>query len=245
MKPTFFIILILILTSCSNGDKKDVSLIDSSFQEVSITKRQTSIDTIKQQDSIKIIKSPYTDTVLLKVKVYEKDWWEDIYLVLNDRKTTHLPVALTSQSVLSAKFVDLKVHNSIFFEVYEITHQGNGYYNLFEFKNGLLKNILNIRAVDRNQEGYGVTADSAFIFKDDVLISEYLDLNGDGYQDIRFKGIGYVICGDMITDEEKLTLKDPILLERQFLWDNQTHKFVELIKKRKGFWYYDKYGVDY
>jgi len=135
--------------------------------------------------------------------------------------------------------------NTVFFEVFDITHQGNGYYRLFEYANDTIIEILSARAVDGHHEGFGITCDSAFIIENNRLQSEYVDLNGDNFLDLKLSGIGYIIVGDLNPEEEKKTLKSPIQLERQFIWNNQTRKFEELINKRKGFWHYDKYGVEY
>jgi hypothetical protein len=239
---------VFIMASCNQIDKtkpsSQKSLGDSSMAKSTIAKTPPN-DTIQKTNYIEVINSPYTDTVTLEIRVEKKDWFETIYLAQKNKKIPKILIPISSQSILYAEFVDLKIRNAVFFEVYEITHQGNGYYNLFEYKNGLLKNILDIRAVDMSQEGFGIEADSSFIMKDDRLNSEYLDLNQDGYLDIKFSGIGYILKGDKISHEEKANLKNPIELERQFIWNNKTNKFQELMKKRKGFWYYDKYGIEY
>lgn len=195
-------------------------------------------------ESSEIIDAPFCSNFQLKTKVYEKDWWEDIFLVIKNQNK-ELIIPKTSQSVLHAEFVDLHPLKSIFFEIYEITHQGNGYYNLFTYTNDTLINILSVRAVDRNQERIGITSDSSFVMKNDRLQSDYLDLNGDNYLDLKLSGIGYVLEGDLVKDTNKLTSKNPIQLERQFLWNTDTHAFEELIDRRKGFWYYEQHEIDY
>lgn len=249
MKVAIIIWGIFIIASCNQIDKIDSNsknlLRDSLTSKDTISKAANAKDTIQKTNYIEVINCPYTDTVTLEIRVQEKDWFETIYLVQKNKKVPEILIPISSQSVLYASFVDLKMKNAIFFEVYEITHQGNGAYNLFKYKNGLLRKILDVQAVDRSQEGFGITADSAFFMKDDRLNSEYLDLNEDGCLDIKFSGIGYVTKGDIVSDEEKANLKNPIPLERQFIWNKKKKKFQELIEKRKGFWYYDKYQIEY
>ena len=198
---------------------------------------------------IEIIPNPNTDTIWLEIEVQAKDWWEDIYLVRKSgrgkERIFEKPIPLTTQSILFASFVNIQFNKAIFFEVYDITHQGNGYYNLFEYKEGILKLLLKLRAVDRHQEQIGINSDSSFIIKGDRLESEYIDINKDGYKDIRLTGIGYVIQGAVISEREKSSLRNPINLERFFIWNEEESRFKELVSERKGFWYYDEHEIEY
>lgn len=250
LKIDYAVILIwmLIIASCSQADKQD--MVSTAPWEDDLLLNDTiastsSMDNLQRLDTVEIIRTPHTDKVHLEIRSIQKNWFEDIFLVPGNKSESEVPVPLTSQSVLHAGFVDLQKNNAVFFEVYDITHMGNGFYNLFEYKNGQLRNVLTVRAVDRHQEGIGLTADSSFIIQNDRLDSEYSDLNGDGFLDVTLSGIGYVVKGDIIGDEEKLELKNPIRLERQFVWNRRKDKFEEAVEKKVGFWYYDKYGIEY
>lgn len=186
------------------------------------------------------IKSPYTDTILLENYITKKRWFESLYLLRKRDSVTEriFEEPISEGTTIHAQFIDLKRGRSVFFEVFDMTHQGNGYYTLYEYKKGVSKKILEIRAVDRHEERQGITADSCFVMENDRLFSEYVDLNKDGYLDIKFSGTGLVFT--------EATRKDtkPFVLERQFVWNNSRKRFEEVMSKRKGFWYFGKFEID-
>lgn len=247
MKTINYILIILLAISCkrltsetSTKSKNYTPLLDSITENTIEEKIEEEAKQEIDYESIEIINSPFTNKFELQLKSIEKDWWEDLFLIVKEKDSLNVYVPVTSQSILYASFISIENLNSTFFEVFDITHMGNGYYNLFEYTKDTLVNLINVRAVDRHQEGGGINEDSSYIIKNDRLISEYIDLNGDKLVDIKLSGTGYLVrSGNVISDKEKLHLKNPIKLERQFYWNNQTNKFEEQLDKKKGVWFDD------
>jgi hypothetical protein len=135
-------------------------------------------------------------SLFINIIVWEKDWWEELSIA----KTTNQKIAWEvranliqeEQSIRSVRQIKIKGLPGIFIEVYGETHMGNGSYYLFELKNRRLLLKANTRSVDRGYEGStSLPGDGRLyntVFKNEQLVSTYIDINKDGISDIVFKG---------------------------------------------------------
>lgn len=185
------------------------------------------------------------DSCLLRLKTLEKDWWEELIFLDYRTDSVEYAVPTTGQSIESFAFVNLGQESASFFEVYDMTHQGNGYYYLYEYNGDSLKQYLKLRAVDRNYDCLGVTSDTSFIIQGGKLKAHYADLNDDGYTDIEFTGAAYLVVGDIPEDDSPGNIVESYELYRCFMWDTELDEYYELLDQMKGFQFYEMYEIDF
>ncbi|MGB4773676.1 MAG: hypothetical protein WBP45_00755 [Daejeonella sp.] len=233
---------ILFLLACNNTSEKVKTVADSSKIT---TNNPISIELkrfFQKKDSttkvIQIFESKDDSTILSAIYSREPDWWEKLSIVKSDGKRVlweadfeSLPV---EQSIRSVKQIRLKGFSNLFFEVYGQTHQGNGFYYLYELKNKKMILKVSTRAVDQNRDGLFVIKGStdcySRIFKDDILKSTYKDINGDEVTDILLTGTIQILSDDR---EEKLIKMYPA--QKSLVYNQLLKMYVEDTSKRKGF----------
>jgi hypothetical protein len=193
-----------------------------------------------RQDSrmkdVTIIKCNTDPNLFITILVREKDWWEDIQVVnfsnghiLWTAKFDTLP---SSQSILSARQISLKGIALPLIEVFDVTHQGNGYYYLYELKGKQARLITQTRAVDWNfDEGleFNHKVDCSIIYKGGKLTPIYRDVNNDGITDIILKGTIQIFESDW-----KTKLKE-YPAQKVLVYNITKKRFIEDLKQRKGF----------
>ena len=172
---------------------------------------------------------------------YQKDWWEDFSVGRyknGEIKWLELEgwpeKAYMENSILSAKWLNLKGITTPILEIYGITHMGNGDIYLFKVSGNKYSLIFATRAVsgfwstgnspsqDLKKYGY---ANCQKTFKDDKLTATYQDLNTDGISDLILTGATEVICddkvvADIVPIEEKFILNpDAVcLVDKYFIF---------------------------
>src|SRR5690606_2068364 len=95
----------MILPSCIQQDKQSFSLKATSSDDGllfkdTITSESSPIDNIHNPDTIEIINSPYTDSVHLEIRITQKDWFEEIFLIRKNLKMTALPTPCPFKSII-------------------------------------------------------------------------------------------------------------------------------------------------
>lgn len=147
----------------------------------------------------------YDGSVFLAIIESQKDWWEDLEvgrLVNGSIKWLEIENPPTENSILSARFVNLKGFDSPILEVYGETHMGNGNLYLYKVDSDKLSLIFKTYAVDEyynhrwapenyKKYGYGTCSE---IYRGGKLLASYNDLNNDGVSDIVLTGITDIIC---------------------------------------------------
>lgn len=189
----------------------------------------------KQLRDVQIIKCKDDSTLFIAIMVTEKDWWENLYLgrcqngkLTDTIKIDSLP---SSQSIYAAKQVTLEGIDKPLIEVFDVTHQGNGYYYLYEITGNKARLIALTRAVDWNFDGgymYNNKYCSA-IYKSGTLKPEYADINKDGFTDIILKGTIQVF------DSDDKTILKQYPAKKVLLYNSKKGRFIEDLKLRKGF----------
>ena len=152
----------------------------------------------------------YDSQLFFAIIENQKDWWEyfDIGKIGKHDKVTWLEIeswpegVYMQNSILSARWVELKGFNEPILEVYGITHMGNGSIYLFRVKQDTYDLIFSTFAVDRHYEAhwepenykkysYGTCSE---VFQNDKLAVDYSDVNHDGVSDITLSGIMELSC---------------------------------------------------
>lgn len=179
------------------------------------------------QNEIEDIESfPYDSSLFATIVEYEKDWWEDFEIGQYKNGEVKLlklegwpEKAYIENSILSAKWVNLKGMIAPILEVYGITHMGNGNMYLFKVSENKYSLIFATRAVsgfwptgnspsqDLKKYGY---ANCQETFKNGKLIATYQDLNTDGISDLILTGATEVICDDKF-------VVDTVPIEEKFI----------------------------
>ena len=206
------------------------------FSTNSQTLRQVVLGQDLSLKDVTIIKFSADPNLFITILVREKDWWEDIQIVnfsnghiLWTAKFDTLP---SSQSILSARQISLKGIAFPLIEVFDVTHQGNGYYYLYELKEKKAILITQTRAVDWSFD-MGLEINHKFnysiIYKGGKLTTFYKDVNNDGVTDIILKGTIQVFESDW-----KTKLKE-YPAQKVLVYSTTKKRFIEDLKQRKGF----------
>jgi hypothetical protein len=206
------------------------------FEGNSQTLRQT---LLRQDSSLKdviVIKCKTKADLFITILVKQKDWWEDIELVSFSKGhilwTAKFDTLPSSQSILSARQISLKGISLPLIEVFDVTHQGNGYYYLYEIKGKHARLITQTRAVDWNFEEaleFNHKFNCSIIYKGGKLTPFYRDVNNDGITDIILKGTIQIFESDW-----KTKLKE-YPAQKVLIFNKAKKKFVEDLRQRKGF----------
>ena len=154
--------------------------------------------------------------VLLIIDEDEPGWWEEAYLITPDT-TLWLPVS--SQSILSVQFVHISDEQTIYIELFDITHMGNGFYYLFAYSGKTLTLLLTTRAVDRQMENMGNEIDSSLILKNDKLDCIYIKNNTSPLPDILLTGAAQLTIG---ADDH---VAKTITIQKQFAYNLTTKTY--------------------
>lgn len=118
------------------------------------------------------------------------------------------------------------------FEIFDHTHQGNGFYYLYKLDGKKLTKIAETRAVDRCFDGnltIGHRYECSIVYKNDQLIPIYKDLNNDGYADVILKGTIQIFA------EDDKTLLRQYPAQKVLLYNHSKGRFIEDLTQRKGF----------
>lgn len=148
----------------------------------------------------------YDESFFLAIVAWETDWWENLrFGRFQDGTIKWLEIENppTEQSILSARFVELKGFHDPILEVYGETHMGNGDLYLYKINGSKVTLLQDIKgAVDGyydgiwnpdnySKYGYGTCGE---VYEGDKLLASYKDLNNDGLSDIVLTGITDIIC---------------------------------------------------
>ncbi len=149
---------------------------------------------------------------------YQTDWWGyftcvgviDGMIVWEARPREEQEP--DEQSILSASSPSHVKWKCPLIEVYGQTHQGNGDFYLYEFKNRSLTLLLKTRAVDRNDS-------EGRILRGGRLTASYEDLNHDGLSDV-------VLHGYLSESEtDPFSMSRPV--RKVFVWDVDRNALIE------------------
>ena len=207
-----------------------------SVESYSQTLKQILLNKNPDIKDVEITKCKASQDLFIAILIREEDWWEDIAIVKFSngkmRWLASFDTLPSSQSILSAKQISLKgIHNPVF-EVFDVTHQGNGYYYLYELKGQNAKLLIQTRGVDRNFENsteFKHNVDCSIIYKNDQLTPTYKDINKDGIDDVILKGVVQVFASDQNTKLAEYSV------QKVFIYDRIFNKYIEDMKQRKGF----------
>lgn len=193
-----------------------------------------------KQDSnlkdIRLIPCKCDPDLFIALLITELHWWEEIKIVKFKKGrivwTAEFDTIPSSQAILSARQISLKGITYPLFEVFDHTHQGNGYYYLYELRGKKAVEVAQTRAVDWGMDGsldFGTHSECSITFKNDSLTPIYKDVNKDGYTDIILKGTIQIVA-----DDWKTILKQ-YPAQKVFVYNKEKKRFIEDLKKRKGF----------
>ena len=204
-----------------------------SFNASSQTLRQVLLKQYPKLEAIQIISCKSEPDLFIIILVRQDDWWEDIRVVkfkngkiLHTLKFDTLP---TSPAILSARQISLIGFYNPLIEVFDITHNGNGFYYLYELQGQKLKLIASTIAVDYHDDGSLEIENHKYcsrLFKDGKLKPTYLDINKDGIVDIKLTG-EIEITGNNYSTK--------YFAKKVLKYDKIKRKFVEDLKLREGF----------
>lgn len=194
---------------------------------------------LQQDSSLKdviVTKCKADPHLYITILVREKDWWEDLKLIKFEKGsilwTAKFDILPSSQSIHSARQIYLKGIAFPLIEVYDVTHQGNGYYYLYQLRGKQAQLIAQTRAVDWNfDEGFDFNKkpNCSITYKNGQLTPTYKDVNNDGIADIVLKGTIQIFDRDW-----KTKLKE-YPAQKVLVYNKSTNQFIEDLKKRKGF----------
>ncbi len=182
----------------------------------------------EDQGEIEDIKTiPYDKSLFATIIEYQKDWWEDFEIgQYKNGEVRWLKLegwpekAYMENSILSAKWINLKGMTVPILEVYGVTHMGNGDMYLFKVSGNKYSLIFATRAVsgfwptgnspsqDLKKYGY---ANCQETFKNGKLVATYEDLNADGISDLILTGVTEVICDDKVV-ADTVPIKEKFIL---------------------------------
>lgn len=207
------------------------------------------LDSFNQEQQLQMqgieIKSYKDDSPLfLAIIGWDKDWWEELRIGSSKDgaiKWFEMKDLPDEQSILEAKFLNLKGFDNPIVEVYGETHRGHGALYLYEIKDGQLKLLLRTQAIDFNNDtrwapdnyekyGYGNCGE---IFAGGRLLSDYEDLNKDGIPDVVLSGTEEIICEKELGEgssgrEGGAGIKvAEIRIKKIFLWNKNENGYFE------------------
>jgi hypothetical protein len=181
--------------------------------------------TVKKWD---IQKSKFQKNLYFVRGTWEPHWWESLWVIKYQPNkkidTLRFSDKVDEQSIYSFRELQIQGITHPCLEIFGQTHQGNGFYYLFEIKESIVQLIALTRAVDFNDGPPGP-------IKNHRLKVQYIDQNGDNIADIRLTG--------QATAGERLV--------KVLIYNQKKKKFIENKKYRKGkdFWgYFDRGGGD-
>ncbi len=184
--------------------------------------------TQEDQDETEDIETVLYDKSLFATIIeYQKDWWEDFEIgQYKNGEVKWLKLegwpekAYMENSILSAKWINLKGMTAPILEVYGTTHMGNGNMYLFKVSGNKYSLIFSTRAVsgfwptgnspsqDFKKYGY---ANCQETFKNRKLEATYEDLNADGISDLILMGATEVVCDDGVV-VDTIPIKEKFIL---------------------------------
>jgi hypothetical protein len=130
------------------------------------------------------------------------------------------------QSFIRARAVRLRGVTGPLVEVFGMTHMGNGNYYLFQLRGRELRLTLKTFAVDTHWPDNN-------LIQGEHLRPQYLDLNGDGYDDVALTGVVQKFGRD--PDADPAPPYQAIPCQKIFHWNPQRERFVEDKSRRFGF----------
>ena len=203
------------------------------FTANSQTLRQVFLRHDSNLTDVTVIKCNADPNLFITILVREKDWWEDIQVVnfsnghiLWTAKFDTLP---SSQSILSARQISLKGIELPLIEVFDVTHQGNGYYYLYELKGKQARLITQTRAVDWNFDmglEFKHKFDCSIIYKGGKLTPIYKDVNNDGVTDMILKGTIQIFESDWKTKLKEYSA------QKVLVYSMTKKKFIEVSRPK-------------
>ena len=160
------------------------------------------------------------------------DWWEIINIVrFSNHKikwTAKFNNPPTSQTIHTATQISLPGFKNPLIEIFDVTHNGNGFHYLYELNGRNLIQLVSTIAIDDHDDGaieINHQICSRFI-KDGGLKPIYKDLNNDGFTDIKLKGTILINCDDFKKEHPA---------QKIFIYDKTKNEFIESLKLRTGF----------
>ena len=155
---------------------------------------------------------------------YQDEWWGFFGVYQRSwgfvRWQARLQFDIGEQSVHQVRALELPGFHGPIFEVFGMTHMGNGCLYLCELQGKDLVLLLQTKAVD-SHGNFHVTQ-----IQDGILIPEYRDVNGDGVADLILTGT----IEEWDNEEDILLACSPC--RQVFLWDGRRQKFVEDLTQR-------------
>ncbi len=162
------------------------------------------------------------------------DWWETLAIVKYKNGKIlwqgHFDSVPVEQSIRSARQITLKGLINPLIEVYGETHQGNGFFYLYELNARTERLLIMTRAVDDNLDG-AVEVNGQYydkLFKGGILKPTYKDLNQDGITDVRLTGTIQICLGEEHIYKQYTG-------QKVFIYSKGKKEFVEDLKQRRGF----------
>ena len=197
----------------------------------------------KIQDTNIIIESYKNNpSLVLGVIEWDKDWWEDLRVgIVRDRSVEWLEIEEppTEQSILSARFVQVKGFSNPIIEIYGQTHMGHGNIYIYEVEDNKIRSIFTNSAVDIHHEnvwkpgntkkyGYGYCSQE---FENGKLYSNYADINNDGVSDLTLTGKINLICYKQTKTDDGYVSDIPIKIaeipvQEIYFWGDEYRTFL-------------------
>jgi hypothetical protein len=183
---------------------------------------------------VQIISCKSDPNLFIAILQEDPDWWETLNVVNYKDGKIRWKAQFDSlpgeQSIRSARQITLKGITNPLIEVYGQTHNGNGFFYLYELNGKTAKLLLMTRAVDESSDG-AVEINHQYydrIFKNGHLKPTYKDFNQDGISDVKLTGT-ILIC----LDKEHIYKQYPA--QKVFIYNKTKKKYVQDIKLRQWF----------
>ena len=184
--------------------------------------------------NVRLFQLKSTKNMFVAISAFNKGWDEELKIIGVEKQklswVAALDTPISGGAIISAKQVSIYGFSQPPVEVYNESHQGNGFYYLYAIKGKSANCVANTRAVNNNYDGnYRIGNNFCDrVFKNGKLSVQYQDVNNDGFTDIILTGT-IIIC----LDDTKIIKQLPA--RKVLVYDKHTGRFMEDLKQRQGF----------